>query len=550
MKTALKFIKQNIVLKILVSILFGIASFYDSRLIFTDDIFATPDKVFFLPVTGRALGSFVFGFVVVFVITTLMQVLQEKFSINYERNVAKLSKKDYLIWPIVFVLLIVCWLPYILSYFPGGIYPDTATCIGQARSGEYNNQQPLLYTFIFKFCTAIAGDLNAVMLFSVLQIIFMAACFSYIIFRLYLHKINKPVLIAIFAYFALYNLVPLYVVSLWKDTLYSVTLLMYIFLIIERIILRGSDSHISESDTSSQSVSISGITKLDIISILVWMVLTVFLRNNGIYVMFLSLIIFAIAFRKSLKELKLFFIPTVITLVICYIIQGPVFSKLHLNGPFVENLGVLQQQVAYVEYIGGEITPEQAEFLNQVCPLDTMKAYYRPFDVDVIKWCEQYDNKFLEANKVEFLKVWVGMLKNNPKLYVDAYLYSTLGYWNPYKQLDISYVNPEMWDDLKTVDRYWQRDILEDMGISSKRESLIPETLVSSAAFLFITLILFVLSINKKDKSFTAFVPALGTYLTVFIATPLAFALRYVYIVVLTLPIFIVLVFIRRSSDK
>ena len=549
MKSTVKLIKQNIVLKILVSLLFGVASFYDSRLIFEDDIFATPDKVFFLPVTGRALGSFVLGFIIVFAITTLMQLLQKKLSINYERTAIKPGKKEYVIWLIVFALMIVCWLPYILSYFPGGVYPDTATCIGQARSGAYNNQQPLLYTFIFKFCTAIAGDLNAVMFFSILQVIFMAACFSYIIFRLYLHKVNKPVIIAIFAYFALFNLVPLYVVSLWKDTLYSVALLMYIFLIIERVILRDSDSHISESGMSSQATSISGIIRLDIISILIWMVLTVFLRNNGIYVMFLTLIIFAVAFRKSLKELKLFFIPTATVLVICYIIQGPVFSRLHLNGPFVENLGVLQQQIAYVEYIGGDITPEQAEFLNQVCPMEVMKWGYRPFDVDVIKWAEQYDNEFLEANKVEFLKVWAGVLKNNPKLFVDAYLYSTLGYWNPYKQLDISYINPEMWGDLKAVDRYWQRDVIEDMGLSSMRESLIPETLVSSAAFLFITLILFVLSINKKDKSFTAFVPALGTYLTVFIATPLAFALRYVYIVVLTLPIFIVLVFIRRKSN-
>ena len=76
-----------------------------------------------------------------------------------------------------------------------------------------------------------------------------------------------------------------------------------------------------------------------------------------------------------------------------------------------------------------------------------------------------------------------------------------------------------------------------------------PKTLYSSALFLFITLILFTLSVNKKDKSWLAFVPALTTYLTVFIATPLAFALRYVYIVVLTVPLFIIIPFLQCSDS-
>jgi len=571
------YLKENLIMKILLSLLFGIVSFYDSRLIFADDIFATPDKVFFLPVSARCFIAFILAFILSFAIVTLLQYLQSRFHIKYNRIADKPGRNEYIIWLVVFALLILFWLPYIMSYFPGGVYPDTATCIGQARSGEYNNQQPLLYTFIFEKCIDAVGDIDAVMLFSVLQTLFMAACFSYIIFRLYLHKVNRPVLIALFAYFALFNLIPLYVVSLWKDTLYSVTLLMYIFMLIEKVILRAKSEVL---------------TNQELALIVFWMVVTVFLRNNGIYVMFLTLLIFAFAYAdkifgnmtilrkllsdkkgkkitsKSIKKMansldddddkssydyrsnapKRVFISSIAALVFCFGIQGPLFNSLNLNGPFVENLGVLQQQVAYVAYIGGEITPEQAEFLEKVCPIETMKAFYRPFDVDVIKWCEQYDNDFLEENKVEFIKVWAGMLKNNPKLFVDAYLYSTLGYWDPYKQMNISYVNTEMWDDLKDIDRYWQADIIANMGFSSMRELLSPKHFISSAAFLFLTLAFFILSANKKDKSFMAFIPALGTYLTVFIATPLAFALRYVYIVVLTLPLFIILAFIKLRA--
>ena len=520
-------------LRLLVALLFATAFYLNYNLAYVDDIYATADKIFFYPKTTRAFAYSFIVFIVVFLGITAFHTVSSKIKISYNPVARTPEKRDYLLWVIVFILLICAWSPYILSYFPGGVYPDTATCIGQARSGAYNNQQPLLYTMLFKICIIIAGELHAVMLFSILQIIFMAACFSYILYRLNLHDVSKFVLVLVLLYFALFNLIPLYVVSLWKDSLFSVALLMYIFKLTESVLL-----------------SKDALERLEIVQIIIWMVLSMFLRNNGIYVMILTSVILSLVYGKSLlKDYKVFFISTFAALILTYIVQGPVFSKLNLNGPFVENLGVLQQQVAYVQVIGGDMTEEQAEFLNKVMPLETMKGFYRPFVVDTIKWCDQYNNEFLEENKGEFLKVWAGMLKENPKLYMDAYLYITLGYWNPFKQNEVSYINPQMWPDLVDVDRYWQKDVIRDMTGNSIRENLYPKTLYSSALFLFITLILFTLSVNKKDKSWLAFVPALTTYLTVFLATPLAFALRYVYIVVLTVPLFIIIPFLQCSDS-
>ena len=520
-------------LRLLVALLFATAFYLNYNLAYVDDIYATADKIFFYPKTTRAFAYSFIVFIVVFLGITAFHTVSSKIKISYNPVARTPEKRDYLLWVIVFILLICAWSPYILSYFPGGVYPDTATCIGQARSGAYNNQQPLLYTMLFKICIIIAGELHAVMLFSILQIIFMAACFSYILYRLNLHDVNKFVLVLVLLYFALFNLIPLYVVSLWKDSLFSVALLMYIFKLTESVLLSKDAPE-----------------RLEIVQIIIWMVLSMFLRNNGIYVMILTSVILSLVYGKSLlKDYKVFFISTFAALILTYIVQGPVFSKLNLNGPFVENLGVLQQQVAYVQVIGGDMTEEQAEFLNKVMPLETMKGFYRPFVVDTIKWCDQYNNEFLEENKGEFLKVWAGMLKENPKLYMDAYLYITLGNWNTFKQSEVSYINPQMWPDLVEVDRYWQKDVIRDMTGNSIRENLYPKTLYSSALFLFITLILFTLSVNKKDKSWLAFVPALTTYLTVFLATPLAFALRYVYIVVLTVPLFIIIPFLQCSDS-
>lgn len=525
-------LRPGFLIKLLVSLAFAVSTCLDSHLAYSDNLYAAADRILFLPRTSASFVKGALGFIAIFAIISLLELLQKKLNFHYDVTPKEATRKDLFVWLLFFFLLICAWSPYLLSYFPGGIYPDTETCIGQAQSGAYNNQQPIFYSLLFKLCLTVAGRMNTVAVFSIFQVVFMACCFSYILFRLYLHNVNKPVLIVIFAYFALFNLVPLYVVSIWKDTLFSTTLLMYIFLLFENVIMSGRKP-------APRKIAL----------IILFMVLTVFLRNNGIYVMLLTTIILAIAFRKTLMNAhKAFFSVTAIALIFCFTIQGPVFNSFELNGPFVENLGVLQQQVAYVEVIGGDITPEEMEFLNKICPEDIMKAYYRPLIIDTIKWCEDYDTYYLENHKGKFLKVWASMLTRNPKLYVDAYLYITLGYWNPFKQSVVSYVNPEMWPELQNVDCYWQLDPIAMLTGASIRESLSPKTLISSAVFLFISLVLFALSANKKDKRWLVFIPALATYLTVFIATPLAFALRYVYIVVLTVPLFVFIAFLQCSS--
>lgn len=526
-------LRPGFLFKLFVSLTFAVSTYLDSILGYSDNLYSDIYIILFLPRSAAAFAKGFLSFIAAFAIISFLELLQKKYSIRYDITINKPSGKDLFVWLLFFILLICAWSPYFLSYFPGGVYPDTATCIGQARVGVYNNQQPVLYSLLLKMCISIAGLNNAVALFTILQIIFMAGCFSYILYRLYLHNVSKPVLIMIFAYFALFNLIPLYVVSIWKDTIFSTTLFMYIFLLFENIILNPDRPE-------------SG--KIALIA--VFMILSVFLRNNGIYVMILTTVILAITYRKTIiNTYKAFFNVTAIALICCFLVQGPVFNSLNINGPFVENVGVLQQQIAYVQTVNGDITHEEMDFLNKICPKDTIRAYYRPLIADTIKWHNDYDSDFLENNKGEFLKVWASILVRNPKLYINSYLFITLGYWNPYKQSVVSYVNPEMWADLKDVDHYWQTDPIESLFGTSIRDSLYPKKLISSAIFLFITLILFALSLNKKDKRWLAFIPALVAYLTVFIATPLAFALRYVYIVVLTVPLFIIIPFLQCSDS-
>ena len=136
--------------------------------------------------------------------------------------------------------------------------------------------------------------------------------------------------------------------------------------------------------------------------------------------------------------------------------------------------------------------------------------------------------------------------------YVVAYLYNTVGYWNMTKSIFFGYTQEEMWPGLEKKDPgYIQSDFIKDATGSSIRNILKPKTAISSAIFFVVTLVFFNLVLfKKKYKYLLVFVPALLTYLSILVATPVAFTLRYIYILVLTIPLYFFLAFDKNYVEE
>ena len=97
------------------------------------------------------------------------------------------------------------------------------------------------------------------------------------------------------------------------------------------------------------------------------------------------------------------------------------------------------QQISYVAVKGESLTFEQQEFLDQIIPSDRIREVYDPFVADNVKFDESFDNKFLDANSGEFLKVWSQLLWKYPADYIKAYAMLTIGYWHPLTENRIAY---------------------------------------------------------------------------------------------------------------
>lgn len=497
--------KIYVFFKILLALIISITIMLDNLLVFNGDINSKLKDTYFKSFEPSKILIVVVSFVIIYLIFTLLEYLAVKLENRiYSDKSHKI--KDWKVFVIIFASLIVLWLPYILSYFPGGVYADTIAAINQA-TGEVG-------------------------------ITVMALVLAYLVFKLYKNKISIKYIVLTILYFGLFELIPLYVVSLWKDVPFSLALLMYIIFIYDIVKCDGKNLK-----------NVKSTIYYCILSLLV-----MFLRNNGKYIVVLTTFIIILQYRKEIfKYAKKFIISSAVTIVATFIVQGPIYNRYNLNGPFVENLGILNQQLCYVVYVDGNLTDYQKEFIGKVIPLESIKEHYTPLDIDNIKWGDTgFSESFLSENKKEYFKVWFKVFLQNPKEYVVAYLYNTVGYWDMTKSIFFGYTQEEMWPGLEKKDPgYIQSDFIKDVTGSSIRNILKPKTAISSAIFFVVTLVFFNLVLfKKKYKYLLVFVPALLTYLSILVATPVAFTLRYIYILVLTIPLYFFLAFDKNYIEE
>lgn len=533
--------KFYLILKIIIVTVFAFTLFLDSILVFSGNIFDKVNQIYFEKVKPINIMFFLLAWIITFFIITIIEKSVDKL----EEKVYKKSKKNkssILFYFIFLIILLICWLPYILSYFPGGIYSDTGSTINQALGiKRLNNHHPILYAFIFKIFFMIGdafqgGTQLEVELFSIFQVVLMAMVCAYFIYWLYKKDISKKYIILTILFFGICRLIPIYAISLWKDVPFCLALFMYIIFVADIVYYDGKN-----------------LEKVwPVIYYNILLILVSFLRNNGKYITFATTIVILIIYRKNiLKHLKKFAIISIFSIIMTFVIQGPVYNKLEMNTEYIENVSILFQQVFAVVAKDGEITDEQREFINAVCPIEVIKENYSPCIIDNVKWSGKFNNDFLLANKNKFFKVWLEIGMKHPKIYIEEYLLNTIGFWDINRATMDAYINPTMWGDTDTFIGIKQKDYIQNVTGKTIRNILRPTVPVSSAIYLFILIFGALLTVyRKKYKNLLIYLPAFLVWGTIMIAAPIAFSLRYVYILVLTIPLNLIVPLINTQNEK
>lgn len=458
------------------------------------------------------------------------------------------KKPKVLFWAACFLLISLCWIPYFFIYFPGSVSPDSMACIVRAAGrASLSNQQPILYILMMKpfLLLGIAGGNinNGIAAFLLFQLIAMAAAFAYGLY--WLRKKGCPLwaVVVILLYFVLDPVFGMYAVTMWKDILFGGLMLLYILDVYDIVESRGEKLR-----------SLRGLLWFLALNLLIS-----FMRNNGFYIAAVMAVVLCIYLRKDYKRLLPAFLAF---LIFVPVVQGPVYRLCGVSpSPFAESVAIPLQQIGRTVAEDGTVTEEQKEYLNHLLPMDEMKQAYNPLSANNIKFHKDFNNTFLEADKVGFFKTWAGMMLPNLKEYVKAFLMQTVGYWHVgtnnwvlYNGIGEGYNARE--NGVYSTDLLSGavgRDLKQTVTYKYKQLGTVPVVSdLLNIGFLFWTVALCgaALVARGRKKYFLFLLPLFLLWATLLIATPVFCEFRYMFPFAVSMPFAVASVFLPAAAHK
>lgn len=393
----------------------------------------------------RTICTIVFLTFFYYLLIQIVFLLVSSFDLSrvFQRFNGFISKQNTLV---LAVAIIVFWLPYLIGFFPGSLPTDTSRQIGQwfgARGVALDNHFPyfttLIYSQIYSF-----GRLFCVNgVFSMfLLTMFQMVCGS-VVFAYSLKKIDiifhQNLLIPGLLFFGFFPIIPVYVVSISKDYLHAVFIVLYLVELL---------SFFKASQSNNNHKTICEFIILIIVSILVMLT-----RNNGFVIVFAGA--FLLLFLTNSFVLKWINIGL---LVAFYFIWNQLFLPAAgvLPTEAGEALSMPVQMVGSVykstEYIPSDLNFEIRSFFDST-DFD-IRAEYNPLISDPLKGHLKFDKNH---TVFDFIVASLKLALLHPVASLSGALTTTFAYWYPFTQgtywmEDAPYYS---WDSWSLIDAGW-----------------------------------------------------------------------------------------------
>lgn len=437
---------------------------------------------------------------------------------------------------LVIAVLFFCWLPCYLSYYPGVMSYDMYAQTPQAMWLEpITKYHPPLHTLFWRMCMVLEWkfNVNALVVYSILQMLIMAACLAYVLYFFANKKVHTIFLTIALVFFCLNPVIAIFSFIPTKDVLFSGALILF----------------------SVELLSLINMPKFRwgcAIRFVLFGLLSCLLRNNMIYALVAAFVFTLIILKKCRIRMSVCFV----TIVLSYlIVQGPVYDKLgYGEGNSREMLSIPIQQLSYVVVAkGGELTGEDIQNINRYLPASELWYLYKTRNVDLIK--VRFNTENFDRDPVAFLKLWANIFSRYTDECLVTFFNMHMPYWYPAAET----IDPN------TIAKYIETNIYpyEQTGYEIERSSKLPglnkfyEEFVAGAklngpislARLFsittpIWMILFtmlVLVCRKKLALLPVVLPTFFLWCT-YLLGPVSNC-RYVLPIMLSYPIYMILVF-------
>lgn len=338
--------------------------------------------------------------VIVFAIIKLLLSIQ---SPKGERNVSPLYVLLYML-PMLGASLFM-----FIAFYPAAMTPDSLSQWEQSETKEFTNWHPVMFTWLIMLLRQIWDSPGSIALF---QLIALALTMGYMGYLMRRFHVNPWIIWTVLLAAAIIPVNSIMSIIIWKDILYSTSLLFFSLLILILVKTKGLEA---------KKVSF-------VLLFLLGSFMLVFFRHNGFPVFVITMIAALIMYRKMWKQL----LPMTLGIIIIHqVITGPVYTSLDvISSDPQEALSIPTQQIANIVTKDGDMTDEQREYINQLMPLELWPEKYNPSSVDPIKfsWGE-YDRWVIYDNPKLYAKHWSQLVLQNPGLAVEAFLDETSLVW-------------------------------------------------------------------------------------------------------------------------
>ena len=311
------------------------------------------------------------------------------------------------------LILLICWLPLLIAFYPGMLNYDLNTEYRQWFYGEWDDRHPLLYIVlcygVYTLGRLIDQPELALLVVTVIRMSTFAAALAYSC--VFVQRRNAPRW-ALILLTALYSLLPIFSVmsvSAAKDTPFAAALLVLSLLCWDMI----------EDPKAFFS------SKRRCAAFLLMVVFTYHMRKNGVaaLIMLPLMILMVRGFRK--KAACLCVISLAVTLLINSIIYA-VFQP--FDQPSFQTYSIPAQQLVRAYNIG-DMTEEEKEELRSWYTDEDWGLRLYPYLADAAKG--YLNQEKLKENGKDFLDLWARVGNKNKRVYAEAFLMLNIGSWYP-----------------------------------------------------------------------------------------------------------------------
>lgn len=435
--------------------------------------------------------------------------------------------------PLSFVFI--CGLPWIINFFPGTLQWDAHAQLWMNLGVvEKTGHFPVAMTEFMGGCIRLGrlvfcSDTVGLFFYTIVQFVLQSLVFAYA--SSVMRKFCSPILFSWLALFlwAIYPYFPIWGYTMVKDTMHYIFVLLLVVTLQD--VLYKQSEHIKWWQFVLVLIAVLGIT---------------ITRNDGRYIVFISLLVAIFVYRKYWK---IFALGICICFLTVFMVEG-IYMPYHniAKGPTGEMLSIpLQQTARYLREHYDELTLEEAEVLQEgfLVELSSVGGLYNPIISDSVKANFQThpDSDFLK----KYFRVWFEQFLKHPDTYVQAFLNHIYGYFYPNihnygDYIGVFYIgNSDKWHDGYLDIEYVLKN---DVGRSTLQYMLylaectpVFSMFLSAGMHIYCLLgeCVYLLAKGKKKELIILF-PSI-VVLLICMASPVNAYLRYVMPIMVTLPV-------------